>query len=429
MGAPRSTTIRVREESMLKADKWQLAIRLRDMRVVVDKTRAENEQNKQDNDRKQAQLDKRRDNLKRARSLLDTLSAHTASSLATESETSGETIATIKGRQAWIQRQHHVMFTRVIETRLILTRELLTAFGFAVVQPSRPLPSPFKSPTSSTSSLTSSYTSSPGESLAHVSPAATGPIYTLGHQVLPPLSALGTLSGPQLSAVLQHLMHITRLFALYQDVCLPFTPVHSLFGPGLPGIKATPGWGDSVPSASSAQHVRAWPLFVSKSLNASSSTLRTADSQLAETILSDSELDATIVPYSAIESDYAAQAAMLDRTNRGREIKKKALRIKMALIGAVAVAFDLAFLAWKRGVDELSVDCLDDIGSLIMKAAGLPDAKAARQGPKTILSVPRLGSDSFPISFHESVTKYTVPSKRARRMTGEDSADEEWDFV
>ncbi|KAM0786881.1 hypothetical protein ACM66B_002306 [Microbotryomycetes sp. NB124-2] len=427
--AESATKIGVRDESVLKADKWQLAIRLRDLRLVVDKTRNDSTRDKQDIELRRQHLVKRRDNLRQARALLDSLRAQTSSSSTTATATVGEPIASTKARHAWIQRQHHVMLNRIFETRHILTRELLSAYGFAIVQPSRPLPSPFKSPTSSTSSLTSSSTSSSATSTALLPPSLSGPVYTLGQQLLPPLSAMSALPVTQLSALLQHVMHLTRLFALYQDVCLPFTPIHSLFGPGLPGIKATPGWGEGVPSASSAQNTRAWPLFVSKSSNAAGSG-KNADSQLVETVISDSELDATIGPFTTVDASQVPQQHG-GRGPNDREAERKALKIKMAMIGAIALAYDLAFLAWTRGVDTLDVESLDDVGRLIHKAAGLTDAPSGRPGLKPTFINPRTASDQFPINFEAAVTKYTTSKAQTatRRAGGEDSADEEWDFV
>lgn len=43
--------------------------------------------------------------------------------------------------------------------------------------------------------------------------------------------------------------------------------------------------------------------------------------------------------------------------------------MKAVVGGAVGLAFDLAYIAWRRGAD-VSVDELGDLGALVVKAVG-----------------------------------------------------------
>lgn len=52
-----------------------------------------------------------------------------------------------------------------------------------------------------------------------------------------------------------------------------------------------------------------------------------------------------------------------------REREKKQDRMKAVVTGAAALAYDLAWIVWKKGA-EVNVNELDDLGSLIAKAVG-----------------------------------------------------------
>ncbi|KAK4057448.1 hypothetical protein OIO90_001517 [Microbotryomycetes sp. JL221] len=479
--------LRVRDESKLKADKWSLAIRLRDLRLVVDKTKTDNDRDQQLSVERTQALSHRRDNLRRARHMLDALksSPTTATSPTSLDATLNErrdSISATKTRQAWIQRQRHVMMTRTIDMRLILKRELLNVYAFSTLpisaserhqEPTTMTStttlssmSPFKSPDSSTSSLTLSETSSSNGATAEKqasspSPGAKGPLYTLGHQLLPPLSTFPTLSPTHLTTLLSHLLHVTRLFALYDDVCLPFTPIHSLFGPARPGVKATPGASDNVASASSVTGPGAWPLYVSHKQSTPKSTSTSARSRAIDGVLveaSDHDLEATLTGQdnednfrdkssTSFISAAAVAASATSFSHRDADTKTM-LRMRLAVVGAVALAYDLAYLAWKRGVDfsmrddgNIDVDVLDDVGDLLIKAAGMSNDAAlvgklisASPRPVNTSASPRNPSDRFLLSFQAAVANYTN-SKSSQIRTGyrqsneKDSGDEEWDFV
>lgn len=302
---------------------------------------------------RQADLDKRRANLRRARQLLnDRRSSSPAMPHAT---------ATERTRQALIQRQHQAVQSRATDTRSILARELLAAYGFDQVHADQPLPSPFKSPTSSTSSLTSSISSSALDVL-HISLPATGPTFTLGQVLLPPLSAFAALSPPHLSAVLSHILQLVRLLALYQDVALPFTPLPSLFGPGRPGVRAIPGHGEGVPSAA-GPGLASWPLFLSRT--------STRDSNEPSAIADYARVTGATATPPATQAS-GPQTGGRDTDLVAREAERRAVRLKAALTGAVALAYDLAWIAWTAGLAlELKLEDLDNVGGLLSKISGL----------------------------------------------------------
>jgi hypothetical protein len=52
-----------------------------------------------------------------------------------------------------------------------------------------------------------------------------------------------------------------------------------------------------------------------------------------------------------------------------REKERREDRMKAVVGGAVGLAFDLAYIAWRRGAD-VSVDELGDLGALVVKAVG-----------------------------------------------------------
>lgn len=366
-----SNALGVREESVLKAEKWSLATRLRDLRVASEKTREEltagehcscqarRELTPDLTD--QEALSRRRDLVKRRRQNLDSarilVSNLTSPTLVTSVPPS---VASHHATQALVEREHHAILNRMHETRFILAKELLNVYGFAPAPiADRPLPSPFKSPSSSVSSLSDSTTSVPS-SLILPNPSHL-PTYVLGQLSLPPLSLLPSLPPPPLSAVLNHLLHLVRLLALYYDFALPFTPLPSLFGPGRPGLRATPGCGGSVPSAGGANGgLASWPVFLPRS----SSKMEGGDK------LSLSPGGTELLPPAAAGSEseeHQTGGRELDKTMRDQE--KRQSRMRAVMTGAVALVFDLAWIVWKRGA-EVGIDELEDIGALINRATG-----------------------------------------------------------
>lgn len=287
---------------------------------------------------------RRRENRKQARVLLDELTSPAPSSPPPSS------LASLHTAQALIQRQHQALLFRISETRLILTRELLSVYAFGPLASNRPLPSPFKSPSSSTSSASSSSSSV----LSTISTIHL-PTFTLAHLPLPTLSSVPTLTPQHLSAVLSHLLHLTRLLALYYDLLLPFTPLPSLFGPGRPGVRATPGWGEGVPSAGGPGSPT-WPLFLSRSKSSSARQDLTTSTMITS---QDRE--------GGGGGGQQSGGRELESTMRERE--KSRDRMKAVVTGATALAFDLAWVVWKRGA-EIGIGELDDLGGLVAKAVG-----------------------------------------------------------
>ena len=53
-----------------------------------------------------------------------------------------------------------------------------------------------------------------------------------------------------------------------------------------------------------------------------------------------------------------------------REKERREERMKAVVGGSVALAFNLAYLAWRRGA-EVREEELGDLGALVLKAAGV----------------------------------------------------------
>lgn len=324
---PGSGVLGVREESELKAEKWTLAVRLRDVRAVAEKERESiaagaslsswggprgadvRSTDRTSFSERHVALSKRRANLNTARTLLSDLSSPTRP---TPTRPLPDALASLEASHVLLLRQHQELLQRTEATQLILTRELLSVFAFSPTSAS--LPSPFTSPSSSTSSTSS-----------------LCPTYTLSTLSLPSLTTLPLLSSPVLSATLSHLLHLTRLLALYFSLSLPFTPLPSLFGPGRPGVCASPGWGDGT-----------FPLFPSRATGGATKDF----------------------------SGGGEQSGGRELEGAMREKERREERMKAVVGGSVALAFDLAYLAWRRG-GEVREDELGDLGALVLKASGV----------------------------------------------------------
>ncbi|GAA5915950.1 hypothetical protein JCM5296_002215 [Sporobolomyces johnsonii] len=357
------------QQSELKADKRRLAIRLRDIRLAPEKGKEE----------------------------VDTASLHDLS-------------------------------LEAVRVRRILALELLAVYALQPVEapladPFLPLPqgSILRAPSSSPSS------SSPFDPSPLI---PFPPCYTLAALPPPPLSALLTVRQPQLEAVLLHLVHLTRLLALYEGVRLPFAPMPSCFGPGRAGVRATPGRGlaggeDGKEAKRKGLSPDCWPVcFGSKRPST------TADEG------GDDAADETEALEKARSRSGAAEGAS----------RKDCKRTMAVLVGAAALAFDLAYVAWIRegrtaepgaAPRAISDEELDDSGALIA-------------GP-SILSLslpffqrrdPHPPPSAFPNDFASVVRRYTAsalssPGKKSRSTLGDsagsfidaDEAEEEWDFV
>lgn len=334
---------------------------------------------------RRAAIASRRANLSTARSLLSSLASQgpTTSSLSLP-----HSLPALEGQLESLVSRNNELVLEAARVRRILSVELLAVF--ALQRTEQPLPDPFL-PTPLNQSMyppTATLTASQ-------SPSSLPPAYTLASLPLPPLSALLTLPTRELEALLSHILHITRLLALYEGVLLPFTPLPSCFGPGKAGVKATPGWGlrdardeseerEKDASARSSKEGRkrvagagpgghCWPLCFA--VRKSGSSARNSKSQ-QEAALDEVDSDDN-------SSRKSARSSKSDlRSSASGGTKRSTKRAKAVLVGAVALAFDLAYIAWSRevrsgrGADLLRLEDLEDLGALITKAAGVDAADA-----------------------------------------------------
>jgi len=153
---------------------------------------------------------------------------------------------------------------------------------------------------------------------------------------------------------LGNLSHLTKLIALYESVALPFSP--SLKA-GRIGVRANPGWG--LDESESEAGVESWPLGFGSNGKGSSKDGRGQDES---------------------EEEEEEEGGSEQRERRGGNSEVSRIkRLKLVLIGAMAIAFDLAYITWVRersteveGTRGRSwkVEDLDDLGKLVRIAAG-----------------------------------------------------------
>ena len=221
-------------------------------------------------------------------------------------------------------------------TRNILVREMLAVYGFSRSTPSNSTQHSITSSVKSTHSTTSSSSST----ISIPRPHAT---HQLAQLPIPSLSEIHTFAPTVLAASLSHLLHLVRLLALYLEIKLPFTPLPSLFGPGRPGLRAAVGWGDSkLPST--------YPLFPATTTSKSKSKL-------------------THFP-AVLGSTNGEQSGGREELSLVKEKERVDERLKLVVGGAVALAFDLAFIVWIRG-GSVALEEVDDLGVLLAKAVGI----------------------------------------------------------
>lgn len=286
-------------------------------------------------DDRRASLAKRRANLSRARTLLGSL-ASDAPAVPSAVAPLPDSLSALRATHTSLLTTHQDVLLRTEETRSILTRELLSVYSFALATSSSPSSSAFLASDPFSSSST---TSSSVETIT-----APGPTYLLAQIALPSLSDLPLLPPQALSAVLSHLLHLTRLLALYYNLDLPFTPNPSLFDPGRPGLVAAPGWATGPPGTP----VEGFPCFVLPK-----GTKKASGS-------------------SGGSSDGPEQSGGREMEGSVRDEEKKEVRVKAVVGGAVALAFDLAWIVWRRGGQspEGKPEALNDFGALVLKAVG-----------------------------------------------------------
>lgn len=152
-----------------------------------------------------------------------------------------------------------------------------------------------------------------------------------------------------------NLSHLTKLIALYEQVSLPFSPSLSA---GRIGIRANPGWG--LDESESEAGVESWPLGFGSNGKGSSKDGRGEDQ-------------------SEEEEEGGSEEREKRERRRGNSEVSRIKRLKLVLIGAMAIAFDLAYITWVRersteveGTRGRSwkVEDLDDLGKLVRIAAG-----------------------------------------------------------
>ncbi|GAA6060756.1 hypothetical protein JCM10212_006736 [Sporobolomyces blumeae] len=398
-----SATLAVRHESQLKADRWSLSVRLRDARLAVDLEKARVQQLTAENDAKRAALASRRANLSTARSLLTSLSSPPP-----HASTLPSSISSLTTSLEALASSVDALETNLERVRKILTRELLTVYAVGTIDP--PLPDPFLP---SPSPFSSTFPPAP------VHNPTFSPTYTLTSLPLPALSLLPTLAVQTLEPLLAHLAHFVRLLALYERVTLPYAPVMNAFGNGRPGVKASPGWGVTATVASSAPsevHTRIsieldgsgvgdldksgnggpivdmWPLCFG---------LGSAEPPVAPEG-PDADPDDSTTPRSASKDRAYLGGLSSKRKGGGASVSAaEKQRMRNVLTGAVALAFDLAFVCWTRDERRLAwctqkallrrgrgeseveletdeqprrrewkVENLEDLGKLVKRAAG-----------------------------------------------------------
>ncbi|GAA5821284.1 hypothetical protein JCM11251_004553 [Rhodosporidiobolus azoricus] len=235
----------VKDERELKAEKWLLASRAFAAREGVAKGKEANSALEQDLSVRRAALASRRANLSTARSLLSSLSPPSPSpSTSSASAVPPSSLAlptSLPSLRAHLSSLHSSLTALSLESariRRILATELLAVFALAPVEPVLADPfSPIPQHSSPAPSPSSEY--SPRRSSPSTSPAA--PHYTLHTLPLPPLSLFPTLPPETLEALLSHLLHLTRLVAMYERVAVPFAVLPGCFGPGRGGIRAVGG--------------------------------------------------------------------------------------------------------------------------------------------------------------------------------------------
>ncbi|GJN87432.1 hypothetical protein Rhopal_000381-T1 [Rhodotorula paludigena] len=485
--AHRAPHIGVQDERILKADKWHLASRAYAARDAVTKAKAANAATTKDLEARRAALAARRANLSTAQSLLASLASSHPSASSLSLPTS---LPALNSRLAALSSALAAQALDAARVRRILALELLAVYALAPVE--RPLADPFLPVPLARSTYPPASSSTAAPRLHPPEPFRQS--YTLATLALPPLSALWPAPSPtELEALLAHLAHLVRLLALYEGVVLPFTPLPSGFGPGRAGVRATPGWGvaqqqqqqqqqqddedESAPSSAPASRrkgaattaggpAESYPLVFSSSRKPaqSASSALTAvvtgsssiggpssaktpggldDEDVDDDLPDDLDARSARSSRSDLSSSHAAPSSRAAPARRRAGSSKRA---KAVVTGAVALAFDLAFLAWFRAergggpgsAREVRVEDLDDLGALVFRAAGV-EPEGGAEGQKSVSNPPSdptvppplPRASDFPLSFAACVEHYTTLSLGAstvvlpsRRYRGANALDE-----
>ncbi|GAA5934973.1 uncharacterized protein JCM15063_003117 [Sporobolomyces koalae] len=362
--ARQSVPFGVRDESVLKADRWTLSVKLRDTRIAteLDKTRIQN--------RKLCSPSLASIPLS---TFPLTRSSHHSHGRARSASICHRVPPNKPLERAIIAVVHDLetsfatLSSSLYQVRKILTLELLTTFSFKTIEP--PLADPFILYPVSASTRSTPSTPFP-------------PSYSLATVPLPSLSLLPTLPVQSLEALLVNLLHLTRLLALYEGVSLPFTPLPSAFGPGRAGIKPTPAWAISSSSSESSRMTDSkWPLMFGIH-DRKGTTSRNRDGQ---------EEDGTeFAAFERTTDRSSTSTTKSTTTTSSASISTK--RFKSVMTGAIALAFDLAYICWIREnrdpanqvEQEWQITDLEDLGKLILRASGAESDKDQDERKKRI---------------------------------------------
>ncbi|KAK4699071.1 hypothetical protein P7C70_g7193, partial [Phenoliferia sp. Uapishka_3] len=387
-----SPVLGVREESELKAIKFSLATRLRDVRLAATKAREDMAADRTILDKRKDSIAKRRANLTKARSLLDNLTTD-GPAPSTPTTPAQDSLSTLRASHNSLFKSHRQTLLRLEDARANNVRDLITVFDFNLATSYSPSQSAFLASDpfrSSSSDASSSSISSLDHSDAN---------YVIADLAIPRVSELSVVPPAALSTVLSHLVHLVRLLAMYYSLELPFTPNPSLFEPGRPGVVAAPGWSTGVSS-------KGFPCFI----------LRKGKKGVGGSAT------------GGVEGTEQSGGREFEGSIRDEEEKEE--RAKAVVGGAVALAFDFAWIAWRRGGEDpgANPEVLDDLGLMVLNAlGGWPKDRPlpTQQLPKT---VPR--STKFPLDFATVFAHYSAPSlKLVASIGGPDDAEDGWDIV
>ncbi|KWU41480.1 hypothetical protein RHOSPDRAFT_36953 [Rhodotorula sp. JG-1b] len=361
-------------------------------------------------------------------------------------------------------------------------------------------------------------------------------------------------------ALLSHLVHLIRLLALYEGVSLPFNPLPSCFGPGRAGVRVAVGCGDprsggganggsgdrntptptrtrpsdppATPPTLTISDGDCFPLCYSStarskrrlrphSNRATSNRKADEEARQGESTATDEGSDSGAVNdggratttttvfggggggggarrRNVDPTSVAAGSSSSSRSRSSSSSSSSSKRAKGVLLGAVALAYDLAYLAWRREQkraedgsaatssssshsqshsqrgDWNAPEVLDDLGELLMRAAGVAlesSASSARQPDPRRVYAPRpktnaeleqatlsRTSPAFPLSYPIAAAYFlerVFPQQQQRRSPAtapsasdslgesgvvvglveedqeeeEDDDDDEWDLV
>ena len=354
-------------------------------------------------DTRRERLAKRRTNLSRARALLDSLTTNAAAS-----------------GPAGPAPPDSLSALRAIHSSLAVSSgEVLIQMEDALVRSNRDLHSAFAFELASTFSDSSSDPFTSDAASSHSSLGTPETSYVIAELAIPRLSDLARTPPVALSTVLSHLVHLVRLLALYYKIELPFIPNPNLFEPGRPGVVAAPGWTTGAAS-------NGFACFISRRAKNRSAVTNAGGSTEGPEQSGGRELDRSL-----------------------REEEERAARTKAIVGGAVALAYDFAWIVWKRGGEHPAgnPEALDDFGALVLKALGgwpkdryvtlgtapslSTDSTSDSATPATSLPALPSRSAKFSLDFAAALKAYSAPAGLGETDPGmaDDTAEDGWDLV